>query len=152
LAAVVAGAAIGAVIAGVLNLFASKTKIFVSYYYDADSRYKNMLKAWSENKKFDIEFEDVSADVGIQSETDAELKTALTNKLKGADVLLVLIGKKTHRRKWVLWEIEKALELGKSIVAVKIKSTYESPDELLGVGVKWAKSFDYGAIKAAIDG
>ena len=152
LVAVVVGAGICAAVAGVIKLFTGRTKIFVSYYYDADSRYKNMLKTWSENQKFDIEFEDVSADVGIRSETDGGLKSALTRKIKDADVLLVLIGKKTHRRKWVLWEVEKALELRKRIVAVKIKSTYESPKELLDVGVKWAKSFEYSAIKAAIDG
>jgi hypothetical protein len=143
--------AVGAGIAGAVKLLTSKNKVFVSYYYDADNRYKNMLKAWSKNDKFDIEFEDVSADVGIKSETDAGLKSALTRKIKEADVLLVLIGKKTHRRQWVLWEVEKALELGKRIVVVKIKSTYESPKELLGVGVKWAKSFDYKAIKAAME-
>ena len=150
LVAVVVGAGIGAAIAGVIKLFTNK-KIFVSYYYDADSRYKNMLKAWSENEKFNIEFDDVSADVGIKSESDASLKRVLSRKIRDADVLLVLIGERTHRRHWVLWEVEKAVELGRRIVVVKIKSTYESPKELLGVGAKWAKSFDFQAIKAAID-
>jgi hypothetical protein len=151
LVAVIVGAGIGAAIAGVINLFSEKKKIFVSYYFDADSRYKNMLMAWSENKKFNIEFEDVSADVGIKSETDADLQRVLSRKINDADVLLVIVGERTHRRKWVLWEVEKAVELGKRIVVVKLKSTYESPKELLGVGAKWAKSFDFEAIKAAID-
>jgi hypothetical protein len=138
-------------IAGLSRLFKSKRKIFVSYYYEADSRYKNILKAWSKNEKFEIEFEDVSADVGIRSETDAALKRALSRKIKNADVLLVLVGEKTHKRQWVGWEVEKALELGKRIVAVKIKSNYESPKELLGAGVRWAKSFDYETIKDVIE-
>jgi hypothetical protein len=70
LVAVVVGAGIGAAIAGVLRLFTDKKKIFVSYYYDADKRYKNMLRAWSENDKFNIEFEDVSADVAVKSASD----------------------------------------------------------------------------------
>lgn len=144
-------AAVGVGIAALFGLFNAKKKVFVSYYYDADSRYKNMLKAWSENGKFDIEFDDVSADVGIKSETDGALKRVLSRRINEADVLLVIVGEKTHRRRWVVWEVEKALELGKRIVAVKIKSTYESPKELLGVGVKWAKSFDYKAIKASME-
>ena len=125
--------------------------MFVSYYYDADSRYKNILKAWSENEKFEIEFDDVSADVRIKSKSDEALKRVLSRKIREADVLLVIVGEKTHRRHWVVWEVEKALELGKRIVAVKIKSTYESPKELVGAGVKWSKSFDYKAIKAAME-
>jgi hypothetical protein len=110
-----------------------------------------MLKAWSENEKFEIEFDDVSADIGIKSKSDGALKRVLSRKIKEADVLLVIVGEKTYRRQWVTWEVEKALELRKRIVAVKIESTYESPKELLGVGVKWAKSFDYKAIKAAME-
>jgi len=144
-------AAVGLGIAGLFRLLKTKKKMFVSYYYDADNRYKNMLMAWSKNEKFEIEFEDVSADVRIKSETDGALKRALSRKIKEADVLLVIVGEKTHRRHWVVWEVEKALELGKRIVAVKIKSTHESPKELLGAGVKWAKSFDYKAIKAAME-
>jgi hypothetical protein len=95
--------------------------------------------------------DDVSADIGIKSKSDGALKRVLSRKIKEADVLLVIVGEKTHRRQWVVWEVEKALELGKRIVAVKIESTYESPKELLGVGVKWAKSFDYKAIKAVME-
>ncbi len=49
------------------------------------------------------------------------------------------------------WEINKAVELKKKIIAVKIDSQNDTPLELYGVGAKWAMSFTFDAIKKAID-
>ena len=46
---------------------------------------------------------------------------------------------------------EKAVELKKKIVSVKIKSTYKSPSEILSVGASWAMSFTITAISSAIE-
>ena len=62
-----------------------------------------------------------------------------------------LIGEETHESEWVAWEIEKAVELGKNIIAVKIKSTNTSPAAIIGVGAEWVMSFTFDAIKAAVD-
>lgn len=125
-------------------------KIFVSYYYQIDNKYKNLLKAWSANDKFDFRFADVSADISIKSKTSSVIKRELAKKIKEADVFLVLVGEKSHKRAWVRWEISKARELGKPIVAVKINQEFQSPPELLSAGAVWARSFDYDAIKNAI--
>ena len=45
----------------------AKKKIFVSYDYDNDRHYKNLLLAWDTNRVFDFGFSDQSADVSIQS-------------------------------------------------------------------------------------
>lgn len=128
-----------------------RTRIFVSYYYRDDSKFKNLLTAWSANRKFALEFEDASADVSIKSKSQATIKRVLSRKIGEADVLLVLVGKKSHRRRWISWEIAKAKELGKRIVAVKISSEYQSPKELLACGAVWAKSFEFEAIRRAIE-
>ena len=129
-----------------------KQRIFVSYYYRDDSKYKHLLTVWSENKKFDIEFEDGSADVSIKSKNRAVIRRVLTRKISESDILLVLVGEKSHRRPWIAWELKKAKELGKQIVAVKIKPEYQSPKELLSAGAIWAHSFSYESIRRAIEG
>lgn len=117
------------------------TKIFISYYYDKDRALKRLLKAWNKNEKFDVEFEDVSADVSLTTRTDQELQTELTKRIQKADVVLVLVGSRTHTRKWVSYEIKEAVRLSKPIVAVKQKRSHLSPKELKGVGANWVYGF-----------
>jgi len=126
-------------------------KIFISYDYDNDKHYKNILKAWDANGAFDFSFDDHSADVSINSTDAAAIKRAISAKINNATYFLCIVGEKTHRSSWVKWEIEKAVELNKKIVAVKTSSTNTTPSELLGVGAKWAMSFMEASITSAIN-
>lgn len=130
----------------------SKKNIFISYDYDNDKNYKNLLLAWDANKEFDFGFTDHSADVSIDSDDAAAIKRAISAKINNATIFLCLVGKNTHKSKWVAWEIAKAVELKKKLVAVKIESTNTTPPGLLNVGAKWAMSFTFESIKKAIDG
>ena len=129
----------------------SKPKIFVSYDYSNDRQYKNMLKAWDANKVFDLNFYDTSADVSIKSHDEGVIKRAISAKINSSDIVLCLIGSQSHKSKWVKWEIGKACELKKPIVAVKIEPTFKSPDEIKNVGARWALAFDFEPIKKAIE-
>ena len=86
-------------------------KIFISYDYDNDRNYKNMLKAWDANGAFDFSFEDNSADVSINSTDAAAIKRAISAKINAAPYFLCIVGEKTATSSWVKWEIEKAVEL-----------------------------------------
>lgn len=46
------------------------------------------------------------------------LKRLLRMKMRWASQLIVVIGKETHQRDWVNWEIEQAHKLGKPIIGV----------------------------------
>jgi hypothetical protein len=129
----------------------AKKNIFISYDYDNDKNYKNLLLAWDENNEFDFGFNDKSADVSIDSTDATVIKRAISAKINSATYFLCLIGKQTHKSDWVKWEINKAVELKKKIVAVKIDKENISPDEILGVGASWAMSFTFDAIKDAIE-
>jgi len=50
----------------------AKKKIFISYDYDNDKHYKNLLVAWDKNNLFDFSFYDASVDVSVDSE-DADI-------------------------------------------------------------------------------
>lgn len=147
-------------IVGVVGLFAivnkalispfRKKKIFISYYYDKDRALKRLLNAWSKNDKFDIDFEDTSADVSLDTSTDEELEYELTKRIKNSDIVLVLIGDNTHSRKWVKYEIREAVRLQKTIVAVKHRKSSKSPTVLKGVGAHWVYEFRAKKVSDAI--
>lgn len=130
---------------------ANKKRVFISYDYDNDKHYKNLLLAWDANKQFDFYISDYSADVSINSKDATAIKSVLSRYINQCTIFLVIIGKKTHKSAWVNWEINKALELGKKIVAVKTDRENISPEELLGVGASWAMAFTYDAISRAIN-
>lgn len=129
----------------------AKKKIFISYDYDNDKSYKNLLLAWDANKKFDFSMYDHSVDVSVNSTNAAAIKRVISTRINESTYFLCIVGSKTHKSGWVAWEIAKAVELKKKIVAVKISSSNTSPAALLGVGASWAMSFTYDSISNAID-
>lgn len=130
---------------------AHKKKVFVSYDYDNDKHYKNLLLAWDANKLFDFSIQDHSADVSINSTNATAIKATISRYINEATYFLVIVGSKTHKSAWVKWEIEKAVELKKRIIAVKTDRENTSPNALMGIGASWAMSFTYDAITKAID-
>ena len=62
-----------------------------------------------------------------------------------------LVGSQASKSSWIDWEIKKAVELNKKIVAVKIKAANATPSALLGVGASWAMSFTFDSITKAIN-
>lgn len=129
----------------------AKKKIFISYDYDNDKHYKNLLKAWDANGTFDFSFHDHSADVSIKSTNATVIKRVISAKINNATYFLCIVGEKTHKSDWVEWEIDKAVELNKKIIAVKISSTNTTPDGLYDIGVSWAMSFTEELIKKAVN-
>jgi len=129
----------------------AKKRIFISYDYTNDKTYKNLLLAWDKNKDFDLTFYDMSVDVSVDSDDAAAIKRVISARIGEATHFLCLVGKHTHKSTWVAWEIGKAVELKKKLVGVKIEKDNTTPNALLGVGAKWALSFNFDAIKKAID-
>jgi len=130
----------------------AKNKVFISYDYENDKHYKNLLLAWDKNSEFDFSFYDESVDVSVDSDDVAAIMRVISAKINNADYFLCLIGEHTYKSKWVNWEIKKAIELEKKIVAVKIDNNYTSPSSILDVGASWAKSFTLDSIKNAVEG
>ncbi len=129
----------------------TKKKIFISYDYENDKGYKNLLLAWDANSDFDFSFYDSSVDVSVNSSDTAAIKRVISARINQSTYFLCIIGKKTYKSGWVDWEINKAIDLKKKLVAVKIDKAYTSPNAILNVGVIWALSFTFDNIKKAID-
>lgn len=136
-----------------------KKKVCISFDYTEDKHYRYLLQAWDKNSNFDFDMSDKTPDE-IDSNSYSRIKAVLTAKITQTDCLLVIVGAKTNTRhprsteigekNWQIWEIEKAKELGKKIVAVKIKATYDSPAELKNIGATWALSFSQDSIIKAL--
>jgi hypothetical protein len=137
---------------GLYALINKKRKVFVSYFHEQDKHYKRLLNAWSANDKFELEFDDVSTDVSIQSENKEYIKRKIAERIKLCDVFVVFVGEESHKREWISWEIDKAKEYKKIIVAIKGKQVYESPKELLSAGALWVYGFNEQKIREAIEG
>lgn len=133
--------------------------VYVSFDYENDRRYKNLLEAWHENREFDFRFRDASSGE-IKSNDIARIKAALTTKIRDAKVLLVIVGKEAnvwHKdwreigyRNWINFEIARAKEAGLKLVCVKIDDGYESPEQAMNCGAKWAMSFTQAAVVKAL--
>ena len=129
----------------------SKKKIFISFDYDNDKHYKNLLVAWDKNDLFDFEFYDESVSVVVNSEDAAYIRSVIKKKIESADILLCIVGEETHKSGWCSWEIETAKSLGKSLLGVKTSPGNTSPSELLGSGASWAMTFTLDGIKEAVE-
>ena len=129
----------------------AKNRVFISYDYDNDNKYKNMLLAWDKNKDFDFSLYDMSVDVSVDSDDAAAIKRVISARIGESTHFLSLVGNNTYKSGWVKWEIAKAVELKKKLVAVKIDKDNQTPPGLFNVGAKWALSFNFDAVKKALD-
>jgi len=138
----------------------AKKKVIISFDYENDGHYKNLLKAWDANSDFQFTFSDLTPDE-IQSWDISRIKAVLTSKINQATYTLVIIGKYANTkhkdsdeigyRNWIYFEIARSVESGNKIVAVKIDKSYNSPEEIYGSGASWAMSFTQDAIIKALD-
>lgn len=137
-----------------------KQSVFVSFDYENDRHYKYLLNALSGNSKFDFSFDDKSSKE-INSWNIPTIKSVLSRKINEATYTLVIIGAEANKRhkdhaligycNWQNFEIAKSKDYYNKLVAVKINSSYESPEELLNSGASWAYSYNVESITKALE-
>ena len=109
--------------------------VFISHYGKDDEKVQSLKKLL---KKHNYTLRNSSIDSTKENEASNTdyIKKLLREGIEWAGCLLVLIGKETHTRSWVNWEIEEANRQEKRIIGVYI---YEESDS------KLPKSFEkYG--------
>ena len=102
----------------------SQTKnVFISHHHKDDKHVDQLTDLLGKNG-CNIRNSSIRAKPANQERLDqglikeATIKRLLRMKMSWAGTVIVLIGKETHERKWVNWEIEEALKQGKKIVGV----------------------------------
>jgi hypothetical protein len=126
-------------------------EVFISYDYDHDKRAKDRLLGWDVNHEFNFTSYDKSLNVELDSNEAADIKQDLAAQIGRSSHFLCLVGKETYRSGWAKWEIQKALELKKKLVAVKPSSINNSPPALQRRDVSWCMMFNFDSIRKAID-
>ena len=128
----------------------AKNKVFIGYD-ECDKAAKDRLLGWDTNKEFDFSSYDRSFDVAVDSQEAVAIKQDLAARIGDSSHFLCIVGKETYRNAWVAWEIRKAVELKKKLVAAKTDSTNNSPTAMQGVGASWSTMFNFDSIKTAMN-
>lgn len=96
----------------------AKRQVFFSFEYRKDawraSMVRNMGKVDYSSTFSDNDWEEV------KWKSDAAIKKWIDDQMDMRSCIVVLIGATTSTRRWVKYEIEKAYELGKGIVGIRI--------------------------------
>lgn len=130
--------------------------IFVSHHHKDDTKVKQMTNLV---KKHGVDPKNYSIDSSKPNNAKSEKyikNNILMPRIKACSTLVVLIGKGTHDRPYVNWEIEQANRLGKRIIGVYERGGSENdvPDNLNKFGdalVKWDGKKIAGGIKGSVN-
>jgi MTH538 TIR-like domain (DUF1863) len=136
----------------------NRRHVFISHHH-ADDAEVDKLTSLLSRAGYDIRNSSIRAKPANQERLDKGLvrpeviQRLLRRKISWAGKVVVLVGKDTHNRKWVDWEIKQAHKQGKRIVGVYARGGADAdlPDSL----EKYASAivgWNSGCIMDAIDG
>jgi hypothetical protein len=94
-----------------------RRNVFLSFAYE-DIDEVNLLRAQSKNELSDIAFNDWSVSEPYDSKSGDYIRDRITERIQHSSVTVVYLSTDTLSSQWVAWEVQKSLELGKSVVAV----------------------------------
>ncbi len=127
-------------------------QVYLCFDHANDGYYKDVLVNWSKMPGFaQLWVNDEPPTEPVDSPGAELAKQALAKKIGGASGLLCVIGANSSSNGWVEWEIRKADELGKRIIAVRINREVAVPELLSDMGATCAMSFTFEGIRRAIE-
>ena len=138
-----------------------KTKnVFISHHHKDDADVDKLTDLLRKNG-YNIRNSSIRAKPANQRRLDqglvkdAVIKRLLRMKISWAGSTIVIVGKETHTRPWVNWEIEQAHKQGKNIVGVYengLKDNVDLPPALEKYGTSQVVGWDSKSIISAIEG
>jgi hypothetical protein len=93
-----------------------KRNVFISFAVE-DVDEVNLLRGQAKNENTDIEFNDHSIREPYNSTKAGYIKGKIAERIARASLCVVYLSKDTAQSQWVRWEVEKSLDLGKTVVA-----------------------------------
>lgn len=108
-------------------LSAGRRNVFISFAME-DEREVNLLRAHAKNENSDIEFNDHSVREPYDSERAAYIKDRISERINRASVCVVYLSESTAKSQWVKWEVDEAMRLGKTVIAVHPKEGRPAAD------------------------
>lgn len=95
----------------------SKRNVFISFVNE-DIAEVNLLRGQAKNETSDLEFSDYSVKEPFDSKNAEYIKRNIKEKIEKTSITLVYVTKETAASKWVRWEVEQSLKMGKGVLAV----------------------------------
>jgi hypothetical protein len=104
----------------------TKRRVFISFQHKDRNKAKgfNLLR-W--NKNVEADFIGRHLLDPVNSENEAYIRSKIAEQLKGTSVTVVLVGGKTCNSTWVEYEIEKSVEKGNGILAIRLDGNAALP-------------------------
>lgn len=105
--------------------------LFISHHHQDDAEVTNLTNLLA-SKGYDVRNSSVRMKPENQRKMEEKrvrkevIERILQMKISWASTVVVLIGKDTHSRDWVNWEVDKANEQGKRIVGVYVRGGTET--------------------------
>jgi hypothetical protein len=132
---------------------ASEVKqVYLSYDHQNDGYYRDVLVSWSKMPGFVQLWVTDQPPAGSPDSAEAEpVKLVLAKRIAAASGLLCVVGPNSASDRWMQWEIKKADELGKRIIAVRTNRDCAVPELLSDIGATCAMSFTFEGIRRAVD-
>jgi len=134
--------------------------VFVSHHHKDDASVDGLTRL-AANKGFNLRNSSIRAKPENQKRINDKkipeqtLKRLLRMKMRWASQLIVVVGKETHSRDWVNWEIEQAHKMGMPIIGVYengLTERVELPEKLADYGtalVSWRGESIIDALKGS---
>ncbi len=94
-------------------------RTFLSFV-EEDLDVVNLFRGQARNENSDLEFADYSVREPYNSANADYIKRQIAPKISGSSLTMCLYGPSTYTSQWVNWELNKALELGKPIMGVRL--------------------------------
>jgi hypothetical protein len=94
-----------------------KRNVFISFAYE-DIHAVNLLRGQAKNDNSPIEFNDWSVSEPIDSERAPYIKQKIIERIQQSSLTVVFLSNSTVKSKWVTWEIEETLRMGKQVLGV----------------------------------
>ena len=131
---------------------ADSKQVYLSFDHENDGYYKDVLVTWSKIPGFaQLWVNDQPPTVSVDSPEAEPFREALGKRIGAASGLLCVVGTNCSTNDWMAWEIKKADQLGKRIIAVRINRDCAVPELLSDMGATCAMSFTFEGIRRAIE-
>jgi len=139
---------------------AETKNVFISHHHKDDADVDKLTNLLRKNG-YNIRNSSIRAKPANQERLDkglvkdAVIKRLLRMKISWAGSVIVIVGKETHKRPWVNWEIEQAHRQGKKIVGIYeygLKDKVDRPPALEKYGTSQVVGWDSKSIISAIEG
>lgn len=91
-------------------------------FVEEDLNLVNLFRGQAKNDNLDLEFADYSIKEPFDSRNADYIARGISSQIKLCSLTICLYGPTTYNSKWVDWELDKSIELGKPIMGVYLYS------------------------------